>query len=130
MIIEDKFKEIVKTDTMEKIINLINNIEFYFSISINRFTKEELEIVCDVIYDELAKKRKLDAYYECVEQLISNSLYSSLDADIRFDFNCLKLNKLVLLNYFNYFEINHIMKTMDKKIKQEIKCKIIKFKVR
>lgn len=130
MIIENRFKEIIEIDTIEKIIHLINNIELNFSKLVNRLTREEIEIVCDVIYDELAKKEKLDNYYECIDKLVTNSIYSSLESNIRLDFNCLKLNKLALLNYFNYLEIKHIMKIIEESIKQKIKCKIIKFEVR
>lgn len=130
MIIEDKYKEKIKIAMVEAIIQLINNIELYFSKSFNRITPLEIDIICDVIYDELVKKGHFDKYEKCIDVFFANGLYTAIDKNIHFDFKCLKLNKLVLLNYFNCFEINHIMKIIEKRIDEVTKCKIIKFKGR
>lgn len=130
MIIENKFEEYVKTEALEKLNHLIYNIKLSFPELKDRLSEKELEIICDVFYDNFEKKYELNNYYKCLDNLISNSLYSSINDNIRFDFNCLKLNKVVLLNYFNYLKILKIMYTIENRIKQEVKCKIIKIKVR
>ena len=130
MIIENKYEEHIKTETLEKLNQLIYNIKLSFPKLKDRLTIKELEIICDVFYGKFQEKYELNNYYECLDKLIVNGLYSAINENIRFDFKCLKTNKLVLLKYFSYFEIRQIMKTIEYRIIEETKCQIVKIKVR
>jgi len=129
MIIENKFKEKFQSETIEKLQHLINNVELEYPELLNRLSIEELEIICDVFYDKFCKKRELHNYYECLDCLIANGLYTAILNNYRFDYSCIKENKLVLNKYFHYLEIIMILKIIERRKKQKIKCKIIKMNV-
>lgn len=130
MIIENKYKEKLKEETIKHLLHLINNIKLNYPELLNRLSIEEIEIICDVFYNEFYEKKELYKYYECMDCLFANGLYSAILKDYRFNFECIKDNKLVLQKYFNYLEIIHILRKIEKRKKQEIKCKIIKMKIK
>lgn len=130
MIIENKFEEYVKTEALEKLNHLIYNIKLSFPELKDRLSEKELKIICDVFYDNFEKKYELNNYYKCLDNLISNSLYIAIDRNVRFDFKCIRHNKLFLLKYFSYIEILIIMNNIKKRINEEIECQIVKIKVR
>lgn len=127
------FNQRIKDKVIEDLNTLIKTAKYRYPEMKNRLTEEEIIIICDVFYDEFDKRGKAADFPQAMDLLFSNGLFSSVGEEIKFDFKCLELNKLVLIKFFNFLKIELIMRKIEKKLKElneTKKCKIKQFKKR
>lgn len=118
-------KEKIINDILKQQVNLINVIRFNYSNVKIRLSLDELKIIDEVIFNYMDKKGKLKKYSDFMLEYFSNLMYDVVLEDEKLDFELVK-RSFVYLN-MNIFEIRLILNKMRKRLKNEVKCKILEF---
>jgi hypothetical protein len=118
-------KEKIINDILKQQVNLINVIRFNYSNVKIRLSLDELKIIDEVIFNYMDKKGKLKKYSDFMLEYFSNLMYDVVLEDEKLDFELVK-RSFVYLN-MNIFETRLILNKMRKRLKNEVKCKILEF---
>lgn len=118
-------KEKIINDILKQQVNLINVIRFNYSNVKIRLSLDELKIIDEVIFNYMDKKGKLKKYSDFMLEYFSNLMYDVVFEDEKLDFELVK-RRFVYLN-MNIFETRLILNKMRKRLKNEVKCKILEF---
>lgn len=118
-------KEKIINDILKQQVNLINVIRFNYSNVKIRLSLDELKIIDEVIFNYMDKKGKLKKYSDFMLEYFSNLMYDVVFEDEKLDFELVK-RSFVYLN-MNIFETRLILNKMRKRLKNEVKCKILEF---
>ena len=118
-------KEKIINDILKQQVNLINVIRFNYSNVKIRLSLDELKIIDEVIFNYMDKKGKLKKYSDFMLEYFSNLMYDVVLEDEKLDFELVK-RSFVYLN-MNIFETRLILNKMRKRLKNEVKCKILDF---
>ena len=118
-------KEKIINDILKQQVNLINVIRFNYSNVKIRLSLDELKIIDEVIFNYMDKKCKLKKYSDFMLEYFSNLMYDVVLEDEKLDFELVK-RSFVYLN-MNIFETRLILNKMRKRLKNEVKCKILEF---
>ena len=118
-------KEKIRNDILKQQVNLINVIRFNYSNVKIRLSLDELKIIDEVIFNYMDKKGKLKKYSDFMLEYFSNLMYDVVLEDEKLDFELVK-RSFVYLN-MNIFETRLILNKMRKRLKNEVKCKILEF---
>ena len=118
-------KEKIINDILKQQVNLINVIRFNYSNVKIRLSLDELKIIDEVIFNYMDKKGKLKKYSDFMLEYFSNLMYDVVLEDEKLDFELVK-RTIVYLN-MNIFETRLILNKMRKRLKNEVKCKILEF---
>lgn len=118
-------KEKIINDILKQQVNLINVIRFNYSNVKIRLSLDELKIIDEVIFNYMDKKGKLKKYPDFMLEYFSNLMYDVVLEDEKLDFELVK-RSFVYLN-MNIFETRLILNKMRKRLKNEVKCKILEF---
>lgn len=118
-------KEKIINDILKQQVNLINVIRFNYSNVKIRISLDELKIIDEVIFNYMDKKGKLKKYSDFMLEYFSNLMYDVVLEDEKLDFELVK-RSFVYLN-MNIFETRLILNKMRKRLKNEVKCKILEF---
>ena len=118
-------KEKIINDILKQQVNLINVIRFNYSNVKIRLSLDELKINDEVIFNYMDKKGKLKKYSDFMLEYFSNLMYDVVLEDEKLDFELVK-RSFVYLN-MNIFETRLILNKMRKRLKNEVKCKILEF---
>lgn len=118
-------KEKIINDILKQQVNLINVIRFNYSNVKIRLSLDELKIIDEVIFNYMDKKGKLKKYSDFMLEYFSNLMYDVVLEDEKIDFELVK-RSFVYLN-MNIFETRLILNKMRKRLKNEVKCKILEF---
>ncbi|MFR6123814.1 hypothetical protein [Faecalibacillus intestinalis] len=117
-------KEKIINDILKQQVNLINVIRFNYSNVKIRLSLDELKIIDEVIFNYMDKKGKLKKYSDFMLEYFSNLMYDVVLEDEKLDFELVK-RSFVYLN-MNIFETRLILNKMRKRLKNEVKCKILR----
>ena len=118
-------KEKIINDILKQQVNLINVIRFNYSNVKIRLSLDELKIIDEVIFNYMDKKGKLKKYSDFMLEYFSNLMYDVVLEDEKLDFELVK-RSFVYLN-MNIFETRLILNKMRKRLKNEVKGKILEF---
>ena len=118
-------KEKIINYILKQQVNLINVIRFNYSNVKIRLSLDELKIIDEVIFNYMDKKGKLKKYSDFMLEYFSNLMYDVVLEDEKLDFELVK-RSFVYLN-MNIFETRLILNKMRKRLKNEVKCKILEF---
>ena len=117
------FEKASRTDLINSYQKEIDILEKYMPESLS---DEELnKIIDEVIFNYMDKKGKLKKYSDFMLEYFSNLMYDVVLEDEKLDFELVK-RSFVYLN-MNIFETRLILNKMRKRLKNEVKCKILEF---
>lgn len=127
----EKAKEQIKKQQwielcMEYQMDIIEEIQERCLYKIN-ITKEELQIINEILFEEIKNSTRQINYFECIGYYISDILFDVITFGCSFSVDSFKKHILVLNRYFDSQQLIHIISQMDEKL-QSIPCKIIKLK--
>ena len=121
---------ILINDLVNEQLKLINTVkEKYPGVKID-LSKEELRIINEVIFERMLAEDKIENYKECMVRYVSNLMYDAVFDGDKLTPDLLTKRTIYLSKYFNCFEIKLIVSRINKRIKEETSCKIIKISKR
>lgn len=118
-------KQICIDDAIYDQICLIQSIKAHYPELKKRLNLKELKALNEIIYDLFASKNS-DNYFECMDRIISNSLYKAISENEKFDVDIIKKNLFIMNEYFNILVTYKARVKINKLIPKD--TKIIKFK--